>query len=65
MPRCLNCKSEFKRRRPWQRYCAPACGTAKRNSRRNAKVKAALASVGKSRKVKAAVETKTEETTNV
>lgn len=40
--KCPECKKDFEKTRPWQRYCSDPCGQRQRNKRRAKRVKKAL-----------------------
>jgi hypothetical protein len=41
--KCPECKREFDKERPWQRYCSAKCGERQRYKRRARRVRKALA----------------------
>jgi hypothetical protein len=44
MPKCARkeCRKQFTRKRPWQKYCSTTCGSLARGAKRNKKVRVAL-----------------------
>ena len=51
--RCPQCKSEFTKNRPWQKYCSDKCGQSKRNRKRVDMVRQALRERARARKMEA------------